>query len=198
VQINEAEFVCSYSSLKSIHLEPRPTIAFIGRSNVGKSSLINHITRRKGLVKTSGTPGKTQLINFFLINKSFYLVDLPGYGFANVPIAVKQQWVKMIWQFLNGYTDFTLVMQILDLRHLPSKEDLEFNKGLQKSGIPFQLIGNKVDKLKKNEIKSQAAKVKKAMGSKEPLLIHSALDKFGKDEILAVMDERIQLISGLE
>lgn len=195
MQINEAEFVCSYASLKTIRLEPRPTIAFIGRSNVGKSSLINHISNRKGLVKTSGTPGKTQLINFFLINKSFYIVDLPGYGFANVPVAVKEQWLKMIWQFLQGYTDLVLIMQILDLRHLPSKEDLEFNRGLKQAGLPFRLIGNKVDKLKKNEIKPKTAKIVKSIQATEPLLIHSDLAKIGKAEILAAMEERLALFT---
>ena len=198
MRIKQAEYVCSFPSLKSIKVEPLPAFAFIGRSNVGKSSLINHLVDRKRLVKTSGLPGKTQLINFFLINQSFYFVDLPGYGFATAPKAVKDSWMRMIWEFLQGYGDLSLVFQILDLRHLPSKEDFEFNQGLQQAGLPFALIGNKTDKLGKNQIQSQAAKIRKAIGAPEPLLLHSSLDKVGKPEILSEIQSRLDLLTELE
>ena len=195
--VKQAEYVCSFSSLKSIQVERLPTVAFIGRSNVGKSSLINHLVDRKRLVKTSGTPGKTQLINFFLINQSFYFVDLPGYGFANVPVAVKDSWTKMIWTFLQGYPDLALIFQILDIRHKPSSEDISFNQGLQKARLPYALIGNKIDKIPKNSVVKQAAMLKKEMKSTDSILMHSSLDKIGKNEILSAVQRHFDRLTEL-
>lgn len=189
MEIHNAEYTRSFTRVEDIDLDPLPAFAFIGRSNVGKSSLINHLTGRKKLVKTSGTPGKTQLINFFTIDDRFHLVDLPGYGFASVPRAVKEKWMVMIWEFLFQYEPLKLTFQILDLRHPPSKDDREFNLSLVEGGLPHRLIGNKADKLKKNQIQRQAAVIKKTLGASQPLLLHSALGRTGREELLAVIAE---------
>lgn len=188
MEIHNAHYVRSFARVEDIDLDPLPAFAFIGRSNVGKSSLINHLTGRKKLVKTSGTPGKTQLINFFNVDDRLHLVDLPGYGFASVPKAVKEQWMVMIWEFLFQYQPLKLTFQILDLRHEPSKEDREFNLSLVEGGLPHRLIGNKADKLKKNQIQKQAAAIKKTLGASEPLLLHSALAKTGREPILSAIE----------
>lgn len=185
MEIHNAEYIRSFTQVEHIDVDPLPAFAFIGRSNVGKSSLINHLTRRKKLVKTSGTPGKTQLINFFNIDDKFHLVDLPGYGFASVPKAVKETWMVMIWEFLFQYQPLRMTYQILDLRHEPSKDDREFNLSLIEGGLPHRLIGNKADKLKKNQVQKQAAAIKRALGASEPLLLHSAPAKLGREQLLA-------------
>ena len=187
MKITHAEYLKSFVDPSRIDLPPLPSFAFIGRSNVGKSSLINHLVGRKGLVKTSGTPGKTQMINFFLVNQAFYFVDLPGYGFATAPKAVKDGWTRMIWEFLETYP-LSLIFQILDIRHLPSKEDQEFHHALVRAELPLALIGNKVDKLGKTGMESQAAVIKKALGFDRNLLLHSFLKKLGREEILAVIE----------
>ncbi|OGG95192.1 MAG: hypothetical protein A2508_07515 [Candidatus Lambdaproteobacteria bacterium RIFOXYD12_FULL_49_8] len=184
MRIDSAVYVKSFTSFKKWDLDPLPAFCFVGRSNVGKSSLINHLTGRKSLVKTSSTPGKTQLINLFLINEAFYFVDLPGYGFASVPLAVKQSWQKMIFGFLQDYPDLRLVFQILDLRHQPSKEDQEFHQAILEAEIPLALIGNKLDKLGQSARAKQAGAIKKALHFEADLLLHSALAKKGKEEIL--------------
>ncbi|MDT8445584.1 MAG: ribosome biogenesis GTP-binding protein YihA/YsxC [bacterium] len=188
MEIHNAEYVKSFTKVGSIDLPPLPAFAFIGRSNVGKSTLINHLTQRNKLVKTSGTPGKTQLINFFLIDQAYYLVDLPGYGFATAPKAVKEQWMLMIWDFLFQYEPLKMIFQILDLRHDPSKEDREFNMSLVEGGLPYRLIGNKADKLNKSQVQQQASKLRKTLGASEPLILHSALKKMGRTELLEAIE----------
>ncbi len=183
MKVTSAEYIKSFVKIRDLDVQVLPSIAFIGRSNVGKSSLINHLLNRKKLVKTSSTPGKTQLINYFLINKSFYFVDLPGYGFANVPVDVKSSWMKMIYDFLEHCPDLRLIVQLVDIRHKPSKEDIEFQKLLKVNQHPFLVVANKADKLKKNAIPKAIKEIKFVLGLDFPPTIHSAPKKTGGQEI---------------
>src|SRR5688572_31854457 len=140
MNITSAEFISSYADVKKCPAPDKPEFAFIGRSNVGKSSLINMVTNNKGLAKTSGTPGKTQLINHFLINKEWYLVDLPGYGFAKVSQTARNRWEQMIENYLRKRENLLNVFVLIDSRHTPQKIDIDFVNQLGKWEIPFCLV----------------------------------------------------------
>lgn len=183
MKITSAEYLKSFPSIHGFDLPILPVIAFIGRSNVGKSSLINHLLNRKKLVKTSSTPGKTQLLNFFLINKRFYIVDLPGYGFANVPLSVKTGWLSMISEFLHQCPGMKLVVQLVDLRHKPSQDDTEFNLLLSENEWPSIVVANKADKVKKGSLKKSLSLIQNNLELRKPPLLHSALKKTGRDAI---------------
>lgn len=148
MQIKSAEFVVSNSDVKKCPKSRLPEYAFIGRSNVGKSSLINMLTGRKSLAKTSGRPGKTQLINHFLINKNWHLVDLPGYGYAKVSKSAKKVFQKFITQYFAFREQLVTAFVLVDIRHEPQPIDLEFMQWLGENNIPFTIIFTKADKLK--------------------------------------------------
>ena len=148
MKIKSAEFVMSNSDVAKCPKNNIPEYAFIGRSNVGKSSLINMLTSRKSLAKTSGRPGKTQLINHFLINKNWYLVDLPGYGYARVSKSSKQKFQKFITNYFEQRKQLVSAFVLVDIRHKPQPIDLEFMQYLGESGLPFGIIFTKADKLK--------------------------------------------------
>ena len=167
-------------------------VAFIGRSNVGKSTLMNNLLSRKKLVKTSGTPGKTQLINAFLINNSFYLIDLPGYGFAKVPERVKNTWKEMIMGFLFRAENLKMIFQLVDIRHEPSREDIEFFRMLEDSGMPYTLVANKADKIKKGQYAKQISIIKKKLAAGGKPVVHSSQTTEGKAELLKVLEESVQ------
>ncbi|PCI24975.1 MAG: YihA family ribosome biogenesis GTP-binding protein [SAR324 cluster bacterium] len=183
MKITSAEYITSFPRITEFDLTPLPSIAFIGRSNVGKSSLINHLVNRKKLVKTSSTPGKTQLINYFLINEQFYFVDLPGYGFANVPVKVKNSWRGMIEEFLLTCPQLALIVQLVDIRHKPSREDVEFQELLRRYKLTNLVIANKADKIKKNQIQKSQKIIKEILGVRSKPIVHSALKKIGHQEI---------------
>lgn len=189
VQIKNATFVKSGTKPEHYPPEGAPEIAFAGRSNVGKSSLINVLVNRKNLVRTSSTPGRTQLINFFAINGGdFTLVDLPGYGFAKVPLAVKAQWGPMMETYLSSRASLRGVVLILDIRRTPSDEDRQMLDWLRAYGITPILVVTKCDKVSKNEKARQAATITAALGvSRDDLSFFSALSREGKDEILKRM-----------
>ncbi|MFB0945337.1 MAG: ribosome biogenesis GTP-binding protein YihA/YsxC, partial [Spirosomataceae bacterium] len=147
MKITEAIFIKSAAEVAQCPPPNRPEYAFIGRSNVGKSSLINMLTGFGKLAKTSSTPGKTQLINHFSINKEWYLVDLPGYGFAKAPIKEKVKWEKMTWEYLLNRENLLYVFVLIDMRIPPQKIDLEFVDKLGENGIPVKLVFTKADKL---------------------------------------------------
>ena len=191
MKVISAEYVKSFPNVKSIDLEPIPSVAFIGRSNVGKSSLINHLLNRKKLVKTSSTPGKTQLINYFLINNSFYFVDLPGYGFASVPVSVKNSWVKMINDYLVYSQGLQLIVQLVDIRHKPSKDDLELQSLVKKHNRPTLVVANKVDKVKKSQVKSLREGIRKNLELNSLPIVHSTLKKIGHVDIWREIEERL-------
>lgn len=158
--------------------------SFVGRSNVGKSSLINSLTNRRKLAKTSKTPGRTQLINYFLINSEMYFVDLPGYGFAKVPKAMKAEWGRTMENYLSSNRN-KLVFLLLDIRRIPSGEDMDMLRWLDHYGVDFKIIFTKVDKLSNNERFKQLKLIKKKVDFKNSdVLFHSALSHYGKDEVL--------------
>ncbi|CAI8238689.1 MAG: putative GTP-binding protein EngB [Flavobacteriaceae bacterium] len=148
MKIKSAEFLMSNSDVSKCPKEPLPEYAFIGRSNVGKSSLINMLADRKNLAKTSGKPGKTQLINHFIINKSWYLVDLPGYGYARVSKKAKKTFQKFITDYFEKRSQLVLAFVLIDCRHEPQPVDIDFMRYLAQLDIPFQIIFTKADKLK--------------------------------------------------
>ncbi len=149
MKITSAEFIKSTLIPEQYPRDKKPEIAFVGRSNVGKSSLLNKILARKGLAKTSGTPGKTQTLNFFLINKAFYFVDLPGYGYAKVPKALKEQWNEVMFAYLQHRPTLKLVISLMDSRHKPSDNDLQMLEILEEAQVPTVIVATKVDKLGK-------------------------------------------------
>lgn len=163
--------------------------AFVGRSNVGKSSLINSITNRNKLAKTSKTPGRTQLINYFLINKEFYFVDLPGYGFAKVPKEMKREWGQTMERYLAS-PRHKLVFVLLDIRRVPSGEDLDMLEWLDHYGTPFKIIFTKMDKLSNNEkFKALKAIKTKIDFHNDDVFFHSSLNNNGKEDILNYVEK---------
>ncbi|MDA3905100.1 MAG: ribosome biogenesis GTP-binding protein YihA/YsxC [Bacteroidales bacterium] len=145
--VKTAEFLVSNSYYQSCPKPDKPEYAFIGRSNVGKSSLINKMVGIKGLAKTSGKPGKTQLINHFLINEKWYLVDLPGYGYASIPLKIKAKWETMISGYLQTRKNLLTTFVLIDIRHSPQKNDIDFIENLAEHQIPFAIIFTKADKV---------------------------------------------------
>ena len=155
MKISSAEFVMSNSDVAKCPKDKLPEYAFIGRSNVGKSSLINMLTNRKGLAKTSGKPGKTQLINHFIINKNWFLVDLPGYGYAKVSKSSKKVFQKFITAYFSKRAQLVSAFVLVDSRHEPQKIDLEFMQWLGENQVPFSIIFTKADKLTKTKLPIQ-------------------------------------------
>ena len=196
--ITTASFVISSPDVDRC---PKPTIpeyAFIGRSNVGKSSLINMITNHSKLAKVSGRPGKTQLINHFLINKTWYLVDLPGYGWAQVSKIEKAKWGKMIKNYLTQRTNLINVFVLIDSRHEPQKIDLEFMQWLGESEIPFSMVFTKTDKLAKLKLESNIKAYNKQLGESweelPPQVLTSSTSKSGKEELIqSILDINLSL-----
>lgn len=193
MKIKSAEFVKSSAKESDCPEAKFPEYAFIGRSNVGKSSLINLLTERKKLAKTSSTPGKTQLINHFLINDFWYLVDLPGYGWARVSKTSKAEWKKMIDTYLRNRVNLTCVFVLVDIRHDPQKIDLEFINWLGEEGIPFSIVFTKADKLGKTQTQSSIAtyskKLKENWEELPQMFVTSSEDKTGREEVLKYIDQ---------
>lgn len=193
MKITRAEFVISNTDVKKC---PNPTIpeyAFIGRSNVGKSSLINMLCGRKSLAKTSSTPGKTQLINHFLINDNWFLVDLPGYGYAKVGKGLSKNWQKFIVDYILQRENLMNVFVLIDARHDPQKIDMEFMQWLGENDIPFSMIFTKLDKLNATQKSKFLNVYNKEMlevwAELPPQFISSAVTADGKDEILNYIEE---------
>jgi len=193
MHIKSADFIISNTDYKLCPKESIPEYAFIGRSNVGKSSLINFITSRKHLAKISGTPGKTKLINHFLINKSWYLVDLPGYGYATVSKKQKEEFQKIIFTYLKNRGNLMCLFVLLDCRHNPQKIDLEFMHWLGEKQIPFVMVFTKTDKLGKvplqKSIKNYKTEMLKQWGELPLTFYSSILKKRGKKEILNFIEQ---------
>ena len=182
--VHSANFITSAPALASCPVSEWPEIAFAGRSNVGKSSLINCLLNRKGLVRTSSTPGRTQLLNYFAINEALHFVDLPGYGFARAPRSVREKWQPMVHGYLQGRESLRAVIWLLDVRRDPSPEDLEFLDWLEESEIPTIPVVTKVDKVSKNELGRNLAKIASATGlPKELLTPFSVQTRQGHSEV---------------
>lgn len=193
MKINYANFVISSPDVSKCPPPDLPEYAFIGRSNVGKSSLINMLTGRKKLAKISSTPGKTMLINHFKINEQWYLVDLPGYGFAKRSKSERAKWQNMINKYILNRPNMLTLFLLVDIRIEPQKIDLDFMEWLGMSNIPFVIIFTKSDKLKLNQIEVNLKKYKnKLLESWEelpPLVVTSASTNFGRDEVLDLIEK---------
>ena len=185
MKIISAEFLTGAVSCKQYPDSVSPELAFVGRSNVGKSSLINSLLNRKKLVKTSQTPGKTQEINFFKINNDFIFADLPGYGFAKVPKVVQKRWKKMIEDYLLKRETLLAVIFIIDMRRNPSPLDLDLKTWLETNGIEYLLIATKMDKLSQSEATKQIKKLNVAYFNegKDKLLVYSSKSGRGRKEL---------------
>ncbi len=193
MEITKATYLISSPTVDGCPKPDRAEYAFIGRSNVGKSSLINMLTNQSKLAKTSNTPGKTQLINHFLINNSFYIVDLPGYGFAKVSQNTRATWEKMIDNYLKQRTNLVTVFVLIDSRHEPQNIDLAFLRKLGDWGVPFNVIFTKADKSTQREAAKHARQFIEAMKKEWEFIprsfITSAVKFLGRKEILAYIDE---------
>jgi GTP-binding protein len=186
--IKEAVFVVSNTEIKNCPTDKKPEFAFIGRSNVGKSSLINMLTGKKGLAKTSGTPGKTQLINHFIINDQWYIVDLPGYGYARASKTMRSKWEKFIADYLTKRETLMNIFVLLDARLEPQKIDLEFINWCGEKGLPFSMVFTKIDKLSSSVLQKNLAKYKKEMlkywEEMPPVFTSSSASGFGREQLL--------------
>ncbi|MDX1470799.1 MAG: ribosome biogenesis GTP-binding protein YihA/YsxC [Flavobacteriaceae bacterium] len=202
MEIKSAEFVVSNSQVEKCPSTHLPEYAFIGRSNVGKSSLINMLTNNKNLAKTSGKPGKTQLINHFLINKNWYLVDLPGYGYARVSKKAKKTFQKFITDYFKNRKELIMAFVLVDIRHEPQKIDLDFMYWLGENQLPFSIIFTKADKLKPTKIEEHIKKYSDIMlefwEEMPNYFVTSATKNIGKEELLSYIDEMNQEIKKLQ
>lgn len=191
--IKEAKFICSNTEVAKCPETGLPEYAFIGRSNVGKSSLINMLTERTKLAKTSSLPGKTQLINHFLINETWYLVDLPGYGWARVSQTSRENWSKMVKAYLRNRQNLACVFLLIDSRLEPQKTDLEFIQVLGQMGVPFVLVFTKTDKQSVQKTQMNIAVFKRTLlqtwEELPRMFITSSTEKKGRDEILNFIAE---------
>ena len=202
MKIKSAEFVMSNSDVAKCPNNRIPEYAFIGRSNVGKSSLINMLTDRKSLAKTSGRPGKTQLINHFIINDNWYLVDLPGYGYARVSKTSKKKFQKFITNYFEQRQQLVSAFVLVDIRHKPQTIDLEFMQYLGENGIPFGIIFTKADKLKPNAIDNHVEdyckELLKTWEEVPPYFITSSSKKIGQDDVLDFIEATNEEIEALK
>ena len=193
MKITSAEFIKSAVWPPQYPPATLPEVAFVGRSNVGKSSLINTLVGRKKLAKTSNTPGRTQLINFFTINEKVLFVDLPGYGFAKVAQLVKKDWGDMIEAYLRERQSLALVVLILDIRRDPSEDDLSLRDWLENYRIPYLYILTKTDKLSNNQSIARKRRIESSLrvsAGKKPILF-SAITQKGKDDIWQFMEDHL-------
>ena len=184
MHIKSAQFVTSAVKPDQYPMADQPEVAFAGRSNVGKSSLINTLVNRKSLVKTSSTPGRTQLINFFMVNQALMLVDLPGYGYAKVPLAVKRQWGPMVETYLAKRTSLRAVVLLMDLRRSPGPEERNFLEWLAHYRIAAIPVLTKADKLSKSKQNNQRRVIVQALGLKDDsAILFSAKTRQGKERL---------------
>lgn len=193
MKIKEASYVISSPSVEQCPKPDKPEYAFIGRSNVGKSSLINMICGRDALAKISASPGKTKLINHFIVNKEWYLVDLPGYGYAKISQSERKKWEKMIQDYLRKRESLVSIFVLIDSRHMPQKIDLEFVNQLGEWQIPFTLVFTKADKEKPGAVDRHVKAFLDTMRQTWQFLpqsfVTSATKKQGREEILTFIDE---------
>lgn len=193
MNIQDAKFLMSNSRVEDCPAPTLPEYAFIGRSNVGKSSLINMLTNHKGLAKTSSQPGKTQLINHFIINNNWYLVDLPGYGYAKVSKDSRVKWQRMINFYLRKRENLACVFVLVDSRHSPQAVDLEFMEQLGSEGIPFVMVFTKADKQSgtrtQQNVVDYIQKMEETWDEVPRHFVTSAEEKTGRDEVLDFIQE---------
>ncbi|HKP68001.1 MAG TPA: ribosome biogenesis GTP-binding protein YihA/YsxC [Pyrinomonadaceae bacterium] len=196
MKVVSAEFIKSAFARKDWPRDGRPEIAFLGRSNVGKSSLLNSLLQRRSLARTSNTPGRTQSINYFLINDSFYFVDLPGYGFAKVSKTMRADWGTMAEDYLSERPELALCIQLVDSRHDPTKLDLQLNEWLVFHKLEHLVVATKSDKLSANEFSKKMRKIKQDLSTSEVLPYSSQTGK-GKDAVWSAIERSMNQRTGV-
>ena len=190
MKIVHAEFIKSVFAEEEWPRDERPEIAFLGRSNVGKSSLINSLLGVRGLARTSSTPGRTQSLNFFLINNRFRFVDLPGYGYARVPKIIRSSWGEMATNYLAKRMQLVLSIQIVDSRHEPTTLDLQLNEWLTTHAKPRAIVATKSDKLSNNELRKNLERARRALEA-EQVIAYSAATGKGREEVWRTIEEAL-------
>lgn len=191
MKIKQADFMGVFVDMDQLPTDQLPEVAIVGRSNVGKSSLINRLANRKNLAKSSSTPGKTRTINFYCFNRSWYLVDLPGYGFAKVSRREKAGWGKMIEKYLSGRKTLRGVILLVDIRHSPSVDDRTMKDWLEHHQIPFMVVATKADKLSRSARQKNLAMIRRELQlpMEQPPLGFSAVSGEGLEELLQALRE---------
>jgi GTP-binding protein len=190
--LEQSEFIKSVYDLKELPARKLPEVILCGRSNVGKSSFINSVLGKRGLAKISSTPGKTRSINYYLIDDKFYIVDLPGYGYAKTSQRERESWGKLLGSFISNSANIALAMHIIDCRHKPTELDIQLNMLLQHSNVPFLIILNKSDKLKQAEFKISKENALKSLGSLNStgdIIFYSTVKGRGKKEVQKKLSE---------
>jgi len=192
------ETVCGITS--TLPENTKPEIAFAGKSNVGKSSLINALMNRKSYARISATPGKTQTINFYNINEELYLVDLPGYGYARVSVKAKEQWGKLIERYLHNSTQLKVIFLLIDIRHKPGEHDKQMYRWVVEQGYEPVVIATKLDKIKRSQVDKHLKMLKQELGvsSSGKIIPFSSMTKQGKEEIWALAEQAMQNSEGEE
>jgi len=193
VRVSSVQFVLSALNPEQYPKDRRPEIAFVGRSNVGKSSLLNTLLGRKGMAKTSSTPGKTQTLNFFDVNEKIYFVDLPGYGFAKVPKALKDEWNRVMFDYLANRESLRMVAALVDARHKPSPLDMEMLHLLEEAEVPTLVVATKIDKLKRAQRHKSLKTIHETLGlpAETQVLPFSSETREGLKELWQVIDDQI-------
>lgn len=190
--IQATEFVKSAASQKDLLQSPMPQAAFAGRSNVGKSTVLNCLCRRKNLARVSATPGKTAHVNYFSVDKKAYLVDLPGYGFARVSDDEKKRWAKLMDAYFTNNTALKLVVLLVDIRHEPTQDDKIMLDYARQTGYPYIVVANKVDKLNKSEIEPAIVRVGMTLNvPRDRIIVFSGAKGIGRDELLAQLHQAL-------
>ncbi len=191
MKISSVEFKKAILDMKDAPRDKKPEIAFAGKSNVGKSSLLNAMFNRKNLAKTSNTPGKTRTINFFEVNRKFYFVDLPGYGYAEVSKELQEKWGKLIFEYLTRRETLKLMVVLIDSRHGPNERDIQLIDFLEEQQIPTLLVATKIDKLSNSQRKPHLEMIRKALNLDEEaiLLPFSALTKEGVAPLWKIIED---------
>jgi len=190
VKISSARFLKSATAAAELPRDQRPEIAFCGRSNIGKSSLLNVLTNSRGLARTSSTPGRTQLLNFFVVNEEMYFVDLPGYGYAKVAKSTRERFGVMIENYLQGRRQLKLMLMLVDSRFEPTESDRVMKQWLDHNGIPTAVILTKTDKISRNELAKALRTGAEVLNTKE-IIAFSAVTGSGRDQILNRIHEAV-------
>lgn len=194
MKISDVQFVKGASRWQHLPEEGIPEVAFVGRSNVGKSSLLNMLVGRSGLARTSGTPGKTQEFNFYLVNNALYFVDLPGYGYAKISKKKREKWGHFIGQYLTEREPLRVVFHLIDSRHPPTALDMDVMAVMRGSPVPYVIVLTKTDKLSGNQRAKSKAEVEKVLDKaamEVPFILTSAKDKRGRKELLQWIDDLV-------
>lgn len=187
----DIQFVKSVYALTECPKGDRPEIAFVGRSNVGKSSLLNCLLGRKGLAKISSRPGKTQALNFFLVDNKNYFVDLPGYGFAKVPLKMKEEWGRVMYGYLESRKPLAMVVHLVDARHKPTEQDIDMLSILDEAEVPTLVVATKIDKIKRGERKKNLERIRKTLELDDEAVIipFSSESGEGRKELLGYVGD---------